>query len=130
MGEVTGEGWLFVPGHGPVTDVNGVLAVRRYFAHVDEAVGKQCTGLPVAAPELDEACAKRVLESLPQDLRQQFQEPQRIMICAVVDRMARRARGSAKIDVITKVKYIAKMFEIDVRNAFAMVDQRIARAEL
>ena len=31
-----------------------------------------------------------------------FQEPERIMICAVIERMARRAGGPAKVNVLTK----------------------------
>ena len=31
-----------------------------------------------------------------------FQEPERIMICAVIERMARRAGGAAKVNVLTK----------------------------
>ncbi|CAE7628569.1 unnamed protein product, partial [Symbiodinium sp. CCMP2456] len=109
--EATGGDWRFVPGHGPVTDAEGVRSVRRYFAYLHEAVSKACSDLPLAISDADEACAKRVLEQMPQDLKDDFHEPERIMICAVIERMARRAGGSAKVNVMTKLKWIGKMSE-------------------
>jgi hypothetical protein len=34
--EATGEDWLFVPGHGPVTDAAGVRGVRSFFEYVHQ----------------------------------------------------------------------------------------------
>lgn len=35
--EATGEDWLFVPGHGPVTDATGVRHVKSFFKYVHKA---------------------------------------------------------------------------------------------
>lgn len=115
----TGQGWLFVPGHGPVTDAEGVRTVRRYFEYVDSAVTEVCSDLPLKDATLDEACAERVLASFPSELASAFQEPQRVMICAAIERMARRERGPAKVQLATKIKYMAKMGEFEVRQALS-----------
>jgi len=115
--EETGPDWLFVPGHGPVTDVEGLRGVRRYFEYLDEAVTETCADLAVEDAALDEVCAERVLEAMPALLLELFQEPQRIMICAAIERMARRAGGPAKVELKHKIKYLTKMGEYEVRQA-------------
>lgn len=101
--ELTDNDWLFVPGHGPVTDVKGVRFMRRYFAYLDEAVAS------CPAEQDDGECAEQVLKGLPKDLV--TEEPQRILVSARVERIARRTGTSAKIDLMTKVSFLTEQGE-------------------
>ncbi|CAJ1383057.1 unnamed protein product, partial [Effrenium voratum] len=112
--EATGEDWLFVPGHGPVTDLRGVRRVREFFSYLHEAVSR-CRDL--ADPEADEPCALQVFNGMPKDLKESFHEPYRIMIGAVIERAARRAGGPAKVDIKFKLQWIGKMSEHELRQS-------------
>ena len=54
MAQATGEDWLFVPGHGPVTDATGVRQVRGFFDYVHQVGGASWLGVPVEF--LDDFC--------------------------------------------------------------------------
>jgi len=128
--EATGEDWLFVPGHGPVTDATGVRHVRSFFDYVHQAVGQTCADLPLAQQELDEECAWRVFEKMPQDLKDRFYEPERIVICAMIERSALRAGGPAKVDVKFKLKWISKMSEFELKRDYLSVGTSPGKSEL
>ena len=68
--EMIGD-WLFVPGHGPVTDAEDVRNVWRYMEYVDSGVtqDREKDGLPLQLSEHDEAYAERVLYSAIPDAR-------------------------------------------------------------
>ncbi|CAL1132299.1 unnamed protein product [Cladocopium goreaui] len=127
--EATGEDWLFVPGHGPVTDAAGVRGVRSFFEYVHQAVSQTCADLPLAQQELDEECAWRVFEKMPKELTDNFHEPQRIVICALIERAAVRVGGPAKVDVKFKLKWISKMSEFELKRDY-LVGTSPGRSEL
>jgi len=114
----TGEDWLFVPGHGPVTDLQGVRLVKSYFEYVDRAVTQMCSPTDTSK-DLD--CAYKVLEGLPEELRVSFDEPQRILINAQVECLARRKGGSIQVELPTKVKLLAAQGEYAVREMLGLV---------
>eukprot|EP00928_Gymnodinium_smaydae_P074795 TRINITY_DN5780_c0_g2_i1.p1 TRINITY_DN5780_c0_g2~~TRINITY_DN5780_c0_g2_i1.p1 ORF type:complete len:390 (-),score=87.26 TRINITY_DN5780_c0_g2_i1:452-1621(-) len=102
--EKTGDDWLFVPGHGPVTDARGVRFLQRYFSYLDDAVSSCGADLD------DTSCARKVLAELPAELR--TPEPQRILISARVERLARRsATGTAQVDLPSKVRFLSEQGE-------------------
>merc|ERR1712113_1233036 len=128
--ETSGGGWLYVPGHGPVTDAEGVKSVLRYFEYLDSAVSTACADLPVHDRDLDDECGGRVLSKMPSDLRAAFQEPQRILICASIERMARFEGGPAKVKIQQKVRYLAKMGEFQVKQMLKGVKPNSRNLEL
>uniref|UniRef100_A0A7S1MWP6 Metallo-beta-lactamase domain-containing protein n=3 Tax=Hemiselmis andersenii TaxID=464988 RepID=A0A7S1MWP6_HEMAN len=114
----TGDDWLFVPGHGPVTDLTGVQLVKEYFDYVHKAVTERCTP---SDEKQDLDCAYKLLEGLPKQLREAFSEPQRILITAQVECMTRRKGGSIQVELPTKVKLLAAQGEYAVRELVGMV---------
>ncbi|CAK8997728.1 unnamed protein product [Durusdinium trenchii] len=126
--KATGEDWLFVPGHGPVTDAIGVQHVKSYFEYLHQAVSENCADLPLMQPELDETCAWRTLERMPNQLKEHFHEPERIVICAVIERVALRTGAPAKVDVKFKLQWISKMSEYELKRDY--LSTRLMRSEL
>mmetsp|Transcript_14580 Transcript_14580/g.34583 ORF Transcript_14580/g.34583 Transcript_14580/m.34583 type:complete len:426 (-) Transcript_14580:383-1660(-) len=115
----TGKGWLFVPGHGPVTDVEGVTLVRDYFQFLHDAVSSECAALP-EGEEADGLCARKVYAALPDKLRVGFVEGQRILISAAIERKARRTGHSVEVQVPTKVKLLAEQGEEMLRQQLGL----------
>jgi glyoxylase-like metal-dependent hydrolase (beta-lactamase superfamily II) len=104
----TGDGWIFVGGHGPPTDATGVRRLRAYLAHLDAEVTSLCPAEPTVDGTTvgggagghdaeDAACAKEIFRRLPPALRADFDEPERILISAQVRTVARGLTQTARL---------------------------------
>lgn len=130
LDETRDGGWLYVPGHGPVTDAEGVRTVLRYFEYLDAAVSTDCADLSVHDRNLDDECGDRVLAKMPSDLLVAFREPQRILICAAIERMSRSIGGPVKVQLQVKVKYLSKMGVFQVQQMLKKTKPQVRNSEL
>lgn len=70
----------------------------------------------------------QVLNGLPHDLRDGFDEPQRVLVTAQVDCMARRNKGTpVKVDVMKKVALLSGQGEYAVRDILGLAKEAEAK---
>lgn len=103
--EVDGS-WKLVPGHGPVTSLEGLRALRRYWTFFrDQMRGCNCTASR-------ESCGAKLFEELPEEFTN-WVSPERMMINGYV---YCAAEGSSEITVDTKIRLLAQAEALRMRS--------------
>ncbi len=100
-----------VPGHGPLTDLDGVKAMRSYWEFVAQAVRERLRA------GMDAAAAARDILRSPEFASQPFAQwdaPERLVVNAEI--MARNDRGlSGRVSAAERLRLIARMGQLSLK---------------